>query len=1208
MRVLLLLIIYNLFFIIALAQKNEAKTPPGSNNPDVHEIIKRNRLQTITLDPGHQKPLTGTRTLPGSQALHGTRLDAAVFANPGKLSGYIRQQIKTGGETTLKHPNSLKPRAIVSSHPGPLTTGCSNTSFFKTVGLTNSVIYVGSITQTSDDGVLISGLFYDSTSAHPSWNDNGFLVKSDKDGNILWSTLFEDQNADRIYYINIYKIKELQNGDLIAAAYMDTTQQGGEHPVTTIYHLTPQGNITWHSELKSNLLANQTFSQWVYVNINGINEGLNGDLILSGTSIGVNSGAQAETVIRMDATGKYLWDVDFTNYGNYNLGAEGLNAYLDGGNNIIAIGVSHGSSLSAPNAINFITLDYATGNVLGKRFFTNDYANAADQFSKEFTYYNSSAIRLTNGHFLVYGILFSAFMMNTDTIDYIGVLEFDANYSLVNSYTISSLLHTIYYNNTVYFDKNAIGFFSIPNAAGPSSEDIFFASVRNDQFVRQRVAHIGNGIGTGYLTRVCFLDDGSYFLGDSYYDPARGSYFSMKKMHDTDTSSYCLGKDTLFAMKLPLRMIEKPDYYYLDKPVTGKVEPLSYMISTVGIGHAVFNPCLEKSYCELVQIQGQPVLCGITQPQLFTAIRNAGCGATVQWNIDTAVVGKLTVVNDSTVSIAFKNINWQGKLYANLQAGSCQTPISDSLGMHIISVPKAVNLGPDTSICTGNSIILHAGPAFAAYLWQDGSTDSNYTVSTAATYSVTATDYCGNRSNSSIRVVKADFPFTLGPTITKCNNDTVELKATGGFSNYRWSSSSFDETGPADSIVHVNPDQNTDYNVQAEKWVGCLVHSTVQVKVDHSPGIDLGKDTSFCFGGYKKLDAGGNFESYLWSTGQLAEWIIAEKPGIYTIKATAANGCKSYDTLTITDVYPLPEFSLGKGQDTTICDNQPLMYDFPRNGNQYQWSDGNLSSGRMIGQAGTYGLTVVSPYNCSSSHAITVFIKPAPKFNLGADTTMCTGKTLLLEASNSNANATYSWQDGSKSSDYIVSRAGMYFVDVTLNGCTGNDTISIKYTGVPEFSFGKDTVLCEGQEFVLHPLFPYPVSYKWQDGSSQDYFIIRDTGRYSLSAANICGQGTAAIYVAPGLCRLVMPSAFTPNQDGKNDLFRVKYPFTVSQFNMIIYNRWGQQVFHTQNINEGWNGTLKGAPQPAGTYIWYISLTDSHHVNETGKGTVLLIR
>jgi gliding motility-associated-like protein len=73
-------------------------------------------------------------------------------------------------------------------------------------------------------------------------------------------------------------------------------------------------------------------------------------------------------------------------------------------------------------------------------------------------------------------------------------------------------------------------------------------------------------------------------------------------------------------------------------------------------------------------------------------------------------------------------------------------------------------------------------------------------------------------------------------------------------------------------------------------------------------------------------------------------------------------------------------------------------------------------------------------------------------------------------------------------------------------------------------------------------------------------------------------------------------------------VFRVRYPFSVTHFSMAIYDRWDQQVFHLTNIDEGWDGIIHGSPAPPGAYVWFVSLTDWQNKNQFQKGTVILIR
>ncbi len=838
----------------------------------------------------------------------------------------------------------------------------------------------------------------------------------------------------------------------------------------------------------------------------------------------------------------------------------------------------------------------------------NNYSNSNTNFEKSPTYYYDYAVRLNNGNYKVYTTLFSAFTLNTDTIDFFGIQEYDPTGTQISAYTLSAAYQTQYYNDNIYFDNNGNGYLSIASSANASTEGLFFAKLLNDQIVRQRIQHYSNNTTADYSSSTSFMNDGATMVSTSYYDPASGSWMALKKMYDTDTASACLGRDTAILMKLPLDMIEDPTYYFLDPPLTGQIVPVTYAISPGSTAYTTKYPCLVNSSCSFLQIQGQTSACGTGQPLQFLALRNPGCGAIPLWSVDTSAIASITRVNDTTVSVVFKDTNWQGKLHADIPAGSCTTGLGDSVTLNITAVPHAPNLAPDTILCSGNSIVLHPGPVYSSYLWQDGSTDSTYTVTTPGHYSVAVTDACGDNYQASTQVVAANFPFTLGPAFSKCNQDTVSLKVTGGFANYQWSAAGVQQQG-SDSVLTVDPLQTTTYVVTANKWPGCAVNANVKVTVLTSPRIQLGGDTSFCSGASKILDAGPGFNSYTWNTGQTTEQIVVNEGGIYTVAGTAPDGCASRDTFQVTTVYPTPQISLGGAADSSICFNQPIIYSFPTNGDQYQWSDGRPGPYRLIDTGGVYGLTVVNSFGCTTNQSITITVNPLPSVKLGGDTTLCQGTNVVLNPSSGLANSSYLWQDGSTAATYTVSTAGTYSVKATAaDGCSASDTVQVSFTGVPDFSLGQDTVLCPGMVFMLKPSLAYAGNYLWQDGSTGDFMMVQDTGTYSLTTINSCGEAKGIIHVTAGLCTLAMPNAFTPNGDGKNDVFRVRYPFAVSRFVMAIYDRWGRQVFRTTNIEEGWNGTVNGSPAPTGTYVWNISLTDFQHKDQYQKGTVILVR
>ncbi|MFT3704959.1 MAG: gliding motility-associated C-terminal domain-containing protein [Agriterribacter sp.] len=606
--------------------------------------------------------------------------------------------------------------------------------------------------------------------------------------------------------------------------------------------------------------------------------------------------------------------------------------------------------------------------------------------------------------------------------------------------------------------------------------------------------------------------------------------------------------------------------------------------------------CNVSGSCGVVGFQQNGNGCSLTDTLVYYLQDPHNCDAAATWQYDASFFKPI-----SSGTYAIKLLPLRSGIYtikASIE-GNCSYTEKNITASILLSASE-MNLGEDTIICPGQNIRLSAGPGYKNYKWFDESTDSVITVTSPGKYFVTVMDNCGGSSSDTILVKEIGASFNLTDDTTKCNNDFVSLKASSGYINYQW----FPQYNiqVAENIAVVSPDTTTLYHVQAELKPGCIVNDSVLVKVIHSPDIHLGNDTSICIGKSLLLNAGAGFDSYTWSTGETTQTINVNQSGSFYVSAYA-NGCSSADTLVIINMSPLPSFTLGN--DTTLCHQQALKYNFNLSQASYQWSDGSGSNSKAFTQAGAYWLTVTQ-LGCAASDTVILTYKPSPIVNLGNDTTLCDGETKLLNAY--NPNATYIWQDGSKNSDFLVSKPGLYFAAVTGNNCTAMDSINIAYKGVPSFSFGDDISVCKGMEVVLSPAVNGEATYLWQDGSTNSTFTVSSDGIYILKTLNECGSYADSVKIITQLCTLIMPSAFTPNNDGLNDIFRLKNIFPVKQFLFSIYNRWGQKVFETNDIKSGWSGYSNGIESPIGVYIWKITLIDSNDKKLDAHGSVTLIR
>jgi gliding motility-associated-like protein len=265
---------------------------------------------------------------------------------------------------------------------------------------------------------------------------------------------------------------------------------------------------------------------------------------------------------------------------------------------------------------------------------------------------------------------------------------------------------------------------------------------------------------------------------------------------------------------------------------------------------------------------------------------------------------------------------------------------------------------------------------------------------------------------------------------------------------------------------------------------------------------------------------------------------------------------------------------------------------------------------KKAGKVKLYGYITTPCEVLSDSLLITVFDNPVA-VTLGPDVPLCDTVHQWLHA---NAGfATYQWQDGSTDPSLKVITPGAYHVLATDNcGNFYRDTIAVIQVSPALVYLGKDTLVCEGEPLVLTPGNGF-ASYQWQNGSTQETFSASQAGIYWVQTTDQNGCNSQdSIRITTKYCRpfVALPSAFSPNHDNRNDLFRPVVSGSLAQFSLVIYNRWGAKVFETTHANKGWDGTIKGKPQPSGTYVWicHYRLTGAGQKEVKEKGMVTLLR
>jgi gliding motility-associated-like protein len=300
------------------------------------------------------------------------------------------------------------------------------------------------------------------------------------------------------------------------------------------------------------------------------------------------------------------------------------------------------------------------------------------------------------------------------------------------------------------------------------------------------------------------------------------------------------------------------------------------------------------------------------------------------------------------------------------------------------------------------------------------------------------------------------------------------------------------------------------------------------------------------------------------------------------------------------------------GNDTTICHGSSLILDSSVPGNAtYLWSTGSTSSQITVGDTGTYHVTATTNVGCMVLDTIHIFMFSPVNVNLDNDTVLCYLAHILLDVTQPlTAHAGYMWQDQSTNSTYTVIYQGQYWVVVT-NLCTQkSDTINIENLMNPTLYLGNDTTICMNHPLWLNASIPWGVNYQWENGSSSATRWIENEGEYWVQASNPCVSVSDTIFIKVDDCEpmLVIPNVFTPNGDGTNDVFNAGAIRNVTSLNILIFNRWGESIFQSNNLNFAWDGQYQSQKCPTGVYFWVVQYIDINGNKHDLSGTVTLLR
>jgi gliding motility-associated-like protein len=222
-------------------------------------------------------------------------------------------------------------------------------------------------------------------------------------------------------------------------------------------------------------------------------------------------------------------------------------------------------------------------------------------------------------------------------------------------------------------------------------------------------------------------------------------------------------------------------------------------------------------------------------------------------------------------------------------------------------------------------------------------------------------------------------------------------------------------------------------------------------------------------------------------------------------------------------------------------------------------------------------------------------------------------KKTVLQAP--NAADTYLWNTGATEAEIEVTHPGTYWVQTKAQCKVFQDSFIVDFVNAPHLDLGDDATICGGASVTLspHTNIPDEFSITWSTGSHAASIAVSDSGIYWLKASlpPCVSRDSIKINFKNCDCSLQVPSAFTPNHDGKNDIFMPVVSAgcqNIRGYRLQIFNRWGQLVFESIKLQDGWNGRMGSTKADAGAYFYVLRYVDQNGNIIREKGDITLLR
>jgi gliding motility-associated-like protein len=501
----------------------------------------------------------------------------------------------------------------------------------------------------------------------------------------------------------------------------------------------------------------------------------------------------------------------------------------------------------------------------------------------------------------------------------------------------------------------------------------------------------------------------------------------------------------------------------------------------------------------------------------------------------------------------------------------------------------ALGLDEDYQICAGESVQLGVtSDGDGDFLWEPSDYLDDPTSPTpiatpeqTTTYTVSFTNLCGETLTEETTIEVTDLEVSLPETFNACEGDILSIQVNGNADDYTWSNG---DTGTSTNstsseILEVTGTAN-----------GCEASDQIDIVFHPNPVVDgLNESYEACEGEIIILDATADIgDSYEWSTGEGEPLIEIGASGTYEVTVTSSEQCEAtFSTEVNITSFPnttLPEF-------LSECEGTALMLT-AGDADEWLWNTGDTTQNIDADTEGTYSV-VMSNGECQTSDSVVVSYFEPPSFAWTDQVQFCSDTTIWLVIP--TLDYQWFWQNQEVSDSVQISFEGWWEMSAVDN-ITGCETSAFTFAEVlnpPLLSLPAKGVLCEEEPLVIRAQTDQSENALWEDGTEGDELTVFTEGVYSISTFNQCGTATASIevYEERCSCEFFIPNSFTPDNDGINELFLPILDCDVERYEFSIFNRWGDKIFSSVDIGEGWTGAGTGNTHYVQNdiYLWQVT-------------------